>query len=812
MVDIPKLLQRNDFRFILVKPHDKIPIEKDWQNTNNYKYDDTKLLKHIENGGNYGAATGHGNLVVIDFDDEDLQNKLSSLLPKTFMCMSGSGLLHLYFIVDEPETLKILDEHNNTLADIQGPKKQIIAPGSIHPNGNHYTIIADREIASITMVEIKAIFGDYIKIKGTEKKSVEQHSDKYCEEIRSKLKIIDLLGEAGVPTDRNPTECPFHSSKGGKCFSVSGNGDLWHCFHCGKGGDLFNLHMGITGLDFPKSKKALAKRLGIKIEVVNMAGLKVNNFFDNVQLFYEHQPFFFDKAKIFWFWNQKSNKWEIVDEIDLMNSLDQQLGFAGLTINSRIKNEYLEAFKRVGRLNMPETLPRDFIQFKNKLFNLKTKDLIDADSKYFCCNPIPWDLGEDDSTPVMDKLFKDWVGNLYETLYEIIAYCCFTDYPIHLAFCLIGSGRNGKTQFQKIMFKFFGNDNVTASDLDAIMDNRFESFKLYKKLVCLMGETNFGVFDKSSVFKKVTGGDLISFEKKGKDPFNDFSYAKIIINSNSLPITEDTSEGFYRRWFIIDFANNFPEGKDIFESIPEQEFHNLCRKIVNILPKLLDKGMFSNQGTIEERKARYIEASNPVSLFIENYCIVRDDIYVKSADLYVAYTKYLKHKKRRIVTRRDFNKLMAEEGIIIEKKNLKIREEWVSGYYAFGIALIDGWENWDNKSRDIRDGCDVFPTLPLTLEKQSIEHSTNVTNVTDKGDTKEHTIENNQIKEERIGPKPVIAVGDVLELFPEGQEITGNWLIHYFGNDCEEEILECIKILIKQGEIYECKPDTYKKL
>ena len=86
-----------------------------------------------------------------------------------------------------------------------------------------------------------------------------------------------------------------------------------------------------------------------------------------------------------------------------------------------------------------------------------------------------------------------------------------------------------------------------------MLDSRFESFKLYKKLVCTMGETNFNVLNKTSLLKKLTGQDLIGFEFKNKKPFDDYNYAKIMIASNSLPVSSDTSEGFYRRWMILDF-------------------------------------------------------------------------------------------------------------------------------------------------------------------------------------------------------------------------------------------------------------------
>ena len=110
---------------------------------------------------------------------------------------------------------------------------------------------------------------------------------------------------------------------------------------------------------------------------------------------------------------------------------------------------------------------------------------------------------------------------------------------------------------------------------------------------------------------------------KNKLPFTDFNYAKIIIASNSLPSSDDTSEGFYRRWHIIDFPNEFPEGKDITLTIPNIEYRNLARKVMEILPKLLERGCFSNQGTIMERKRKYQMASNPLPYFIKNLPVYR---------------------------------------------------------------------------------------------------------------------------------------------------------------------------------------------
>ena len=93
-----------------------------------------------------------------------------------------------------------------------------------------------------------------------------------------------------------------------------------------------------------------------------------------------------------------------------------------------------------------------------------------------------------------------------------------------------------------------------------------------------MGETNFNEMSRTSKLKKLTGGDLIGFEYKNKNPFEAKNYAKILIATNSLPTTSDKTLGFYRRWMIIDFPNQFSEKKDILKDIPEEEYESLALK------------------------------------------------------------------------------------------------------------------------------------------------------------------------------------------------------------------------------------------
>ncbi len=328
------------------------------------------------------------------------------------------------------------------------------------------------------------------------------------------------------------------------------------------------------------------------------------------------QPLFYDKSGNFWLWNSELKCWERVDDVDVLNMIDERTGKD--VISSKARTEILNSLKQEGRKRIPKPIKKTWIQFKDVFYDIKTGEEIEAIPDYFATNPIPYELHKKKyrETPTIDKIFEEWVGkNKIQTLYEIISYCLLPDYPIHRLFCFIGEGMNGKTCFLRLLRKFIGEKNITSTELDTLLNSRFEVTRLYKKLVCVMGETNFAEINKTSIIKKLTGQDVVGFEYKNKDLFDDVNYAKVIIATNNLPATTDKTIGFYRRWLIIDFPNRFSEEQDILKTIPEEEYQCLALKCAMILKDLLGKRKFHNEGTVEERMRKYEDMSNPFEKF-----------------------------------------------------------------------------------------------------------------------------------------------------------------------------------------------------
>jgi len=254
-------------------------------------------------------------------------------------------------------------------------------------------------------------------------------------------------------------------------------------------------------------------------------------------------------------------------------------------------------------------------------------------------------------------------------LYEILSYCLIPAYPIHRLFCLIGEGMNGKSCFLRLLEKFIGADNVTATELDNLMNSRFEKTRLYKKLVCEMGETNFNEISQTSMLKKLTGQDKIGFEYKNKIPFEGINYAKIIIATNNLPTTTDKTVGFYRRWTIIDFPNTFSEEKDILAEIPDEEYESLALKSMAVLKDLLKNRKFTNEGDLNDRMKKYEEKSDFLQKFLDEFTIENHEGYITKADFRTKFQDWCSANRHRRVAENTLSKKLKEKGVDIGKKH-----------------------------------------------------------------------------------------------------------------------------------------------
>lgn len=93
------------------------------------------------------------------------------------------------------------------------------------------------------------------------------YPEELVEEVRERNDIVDVIGSYVKLQKRGANHmglCPFHNEKS-PSFSVSGSKQMYHCFGCGVGGNVFTFLMEYENFTFVEALRVLADRAGVKL-------------------------------------------------------------------------------------------------------------------------------------------------------------------------------------------------------------------------------------------------------------------------------------------------------------------------------------------------------------------------------------------------------------------------------------------------------------------------------------------------------------------------------------------------------------------
>lgn len=293
--------------------------------------------------------------------------------------------------------------------------------------------------------------------------------------------------------------------------------------------------------------------------------------------------------------------------------------------------------------------PINIIALKNGLFNLDSNQLEPFSEKYFFLNTLPVVYDPAADCPEFKKFLSEVVEpDEVEIIFECFAYTLYRAYPIQQAVVFYGNGANGKSVLLHALKMFLGRENISGVPLQALGNNRFSSARLFQKLVNIDSDLSPKMLSDTTCFKRATGEDPVSGEKKNQDGFDFDNYAKFFFAANKLPKSPDDTDAFFRRWFIIPFEKYFDEqhrdpDKKHKISTPS-ELSGILNEALKRLKPLLARNHFSTTKSIENLRNDYLEIADPVRIFAEMYLEKDATGYAVKDDMFVAYGQFCNEK------------------------------------------------------------------------------------------------------------------------------------------------------------------------
>lgn len=198
------------------------------------------------------------------------------------------------------------------------------------------------------------------------------------------------------------------------------------------------------------------------------------------------------------------------------------------------------------------------------------------------------------------------------------------------AIVLEGEGSNGKSVFIEICQALIGSNFSTVSFKD-IDGHKYANANMLGCTVNIDADASGDRLEDTSNFKKITAGDYITIEPKGKGLITTVLDILLILAVNKMPTSKDRSKGFERRWNIIPFESTFVneeyevdekkrrylKDKELTYRIITNELHIVFYKAIQALARLKrTRYTMTTSKAVNEATERYSKQNNTVKAFV----------------------------------------------------------------------------------------------------------------------------------------------------------------------------------------------------
>ena len=355
------------------------------------------------------------------------------------------------------------------------------------------------------------------------------------------------------------------------------------------------------------------------------------------------------------------------------------------------QNRIMECFRlicddvRLQRTTAELNTNRSLINFQNGVWDIEKGELLSHDSKYLQTLQIPHKVGE--YVPFKKTRLYDFFKktNLPKEdimmLLKYMAYCLTLDYGLKTFMILCGQSNTGKSVLIRFFETLIGKQNVSSLSMHEL-NMRFYPSQLYNRLLNSCADNSSLPLSSIENLKKITGGDQIMHEKKGKEPFFFVPFCKLIFSFNQLPLQlEEKSNAFYKRMRILFMNTELFLNNDYVNDLCSEEG---VSEVIPYLLKLLPVKEIPRTSMSDKYVESLRQDSDSIHAFIAKQCELGHNLSVGKDALYESYCRYCVDNGRESHKKHAFMRNMRSLGLK-EIRHAKSRE-----YMWSGIGLRKG--------------------------------------------------------------------------------------------------------------------------
>ncbi|MWV40119.1 phage/plasmid primase, P4 family [Natrialba sp. INN-245] len=344
-------------------------------------------------------------------------------------------------------------------------------------------------------------------------------------------------------------------------------------------------------------------------------------------------------------------------------------------------------------------------------------------------------------------------SSMINTVQEYAGHCIHRENLFERALLLVGGGENGKSTFLNTMEAFLGDDNVTGvSPFD--FGEKTSLAEMHGGLANISVELEGGSLQGKNLanFKKLTGGDSIQAKRLYQSPFK-FTYdGGMLFATNEVPAVpvSDDDTAFWRRWIIVHFDNQFPEGSDkrdpeLGKKLKQPEtLSAVLNWAIEGWGRLMENGEFDKvPPTPDETRRKWQSWGDSVDYFLSNVAQHDPDApNISTNEAWEVYRAWCQENGHDFVGQNKFTNAAKDSDLgYVTSVRTDRKAHPVRGYKAFGtvgdsadpIEILEG--NNDDRDDGHNAGLDGFDPDDNAEKDTDVDETDDTSGESDGGNT-----------------------------------------------------------------------------
>ena len=333
-----------------------------------------------------------------------------------------------------------------------------------------------------------------------------------------------------------------------------------------------------------------------------------------------------------------------------------------------MEKQRLETIKSLNLICENREIDRNWVNFRNTLYNPITGEFKEHTPDTVTVNRIPNDYNPEADTSEIQKLMLSFVCEDEKLLNVLMEYAGHIFYPgTDFEKCMIITGErdSGKSTLTNYLREdIVGVDNTSNVPLEDFND-KFATYDLRGKMLNVSSELNGGYISDTAKFKQIISGDTIRVQLKMKNSVNIRPTAKHIFSTNDMVNFKDPTGAITKRIMIMPFRNNFSAGSKkrdpLFkEKLKKKEnIEGFIKLAMDRLNVLMDRGYFEITDEMADILNNFDKDNNPILVFLEYQEELHSDkewyIERNPQSVYSAYKHWMEDNGYRPVKSRQFS-------------------------------------------------------------------------------------------------------------------------------------------------------------